>query len=403
MVDERRSPAKTTLGSGQAVLREVLLTGPVTRTEVAPRLGMNPASVSRIVRPLIDAGLVQERLEERGERPVIRPGRRFQRMTIDPRGGQVLGIAITPVIQTVALADIGRNIIAGTDFACEPIGDADGVIRRVAQESRRLIGAHLADRSRLLGGLLMVTAMVDAARGSTMQSPYLGWGSVPIRAQLAGLLNVPMQVRMLMSTVTQAEMFFGAARGRRNVLGLLCDLAIGAAVLVDGRAVGDSSFPTVGIGMMNVTGEDGTRGTLDDHASGLGILRRLHGGGRPEQAPLSAMAGALNDAIERDRAGDPRAAAQMARAGRELGRLVVQHGHFVRPEIVLLVGSLATAPSYIAGLLEIVEEGFDPPVEVAAGRTTDAAGGRWSSCAMAVYEYLVEQPIDLSKLHPPAH
>ena len=401
MADDRRKTGNLTRGSQQAALREMLLRGVVTRRELATPLDVHPISVSPIVRPLIDAGLVQERMEEPGERPV-RPGRRVRPLAIDPRGGQVLGIGITPVFQTVALADLGRNIIAATDFVVEPIEDSDRVIRRVAQESRRLIGLHLEDRSRLLGGLLMVTAVVDPARGSITHCPYLGWGPVPIRAQLAELLNLPLQVRMLTNALIQTEMLFGEARGRRNVLGLLCGLGIAAAVAIDGHVANDSDFPTGGIGMMTVTGEDGTAGTLDDHASGLGILRRLHGGARPGRVSLAALSGALDDVIKRDRAGDPPAAAQMARAGRELGRLVVQHGNFVRPEMVLIAGPLAAAPSYTAAIRETVEEGLDSGVEVAASRAIGAEGGWWSSCSMAVYEYLVEQPLDLSLMSPPA-
>ena len=386
-------------GTLQATLKEVLLAGPVTRRSIASRFEMDPSTISRTTRALIDAGLVQEGVEEPGPRPSTR-GRRFQPLEINPHGGQVLGIAITPVLQTVALADIGGNIIAGTNFVVEPIGDVDKVVRRIAQESRRLIGTHLEDRSRLLGGLLAVTAIVDVTRGSITHCPYLGWGPVPIRARLADLLNVPMQVRNLTNVVAQAELLFGVARGCGNVLGLLCGPGTAAAVLIDGRIVGDSGFPTGGIGMMQVTGEDGTEGTLDDHASGLGILRRLQGGSLA-RLPLSALNDALGDAIGRDRAGAPPVAAQMARAGRELGRLVVKYGNFVRPEMVVVAGPLALAPSYMAAIKETIEEGLNRGVEKAASHATGAEGGWWATCSMAAYEYLIEQPLDLSVLGPP--
>ncbi len=396
MADEQPNPGGTVGGALRATLREVLLTGPVTRRRIASRLEMDPSTISRTARALIDSGLAQEEMEAPGARPSTR-GRRFQPLKIDPQGGQVLGIAITPVIQTVALSDIGGNIIAGSEFTIEPIEDPDRVIRKIAQESRRMIGVHLEDRSRLFGGLLMVTAVLDSARGSITHCPYLGWGPVPIRAQLADLLNVPMQVRMFTDSVARVEMLFGVARGRRNVLGLLCGSGIGAAVLIDGRVVDSSGFPTGGIGMMTVIGEDGTEGTLDDHASGLGILRRLQGGSLA-RLPLSALNDALGDTIERDRAGDPPVAAQMTRAGRELGRLVVQYGNFVRPEMVVVAGPLALAPSYMAAIKETVEEGLNRGVEVAASRATGAEGGWWATCSMAVYEYLVERPPDLSQL-----
>lgn len=387
-VEDERSGG-TSRGTSRAFLREVLLNGPVTRRDIALRLGLNAGTVSRIARPLIDAGLVQERMERPDERSV-RPGRRFQPLEIDPRGGLVLGIAISPVYQTVALADLGRNVIAGSELRIEPIADADHVIQSVAQESRRLIGTHLQDRSRLLGGSLTVTAVVDPELGSIRSAPYLGWGPVPIGTRLAELLDMPMQIRMIMHTIARAEMLFGVAHGRSNILVMLCGLRIGAAMLLDGREVGDNRSPTGGIGMMTVTDEDGAAATVDDLAGGLGILRRLHGE-QPQPGPLSTINDALDKAIERDRSGDTKAAAQMARAGRELGRLVVQHGHFSRPEIVLVAGNLALAPSYMASIQHAVDEGMNRPIQVIASRATDASGGWWASCSMAVHDYLVDR------------
>ena len=145
----------------------------------------------------------------------------------------------------------------------------------------------------------MVTAVVDPARGSITHCPYLGWGPVPIRAQLAELLNLPLKVRMLTNALIQTEMLFGEARGRRNVLGLLCGMGIAAAVAIDGRITGDSDFPTGGIGMMTVTGEDGTAGTLDDHASGPGHTPPL---ARRSEAGSCVACGALRCPRRCDRA-----------------------------------------------------------------------------------------------------
>ena len=376
-----------------AILREILLTGPVARSEIAVRLDLNQATVSRIARSLIDAGLVREHEQKPGERPV-RPGRRVQPLTIDPRGGQVLAIAILPTIQIVVLTDLGRNVLASAEFALEPIEDAEETVRRVALECRRLIGEHLPDRNRLFGGLLLITADLDAATGSIRQAPYLGWNGFPLRARMSQQLNVPIQVGVATLAVGRAEVLFGAARGRRNPLVLLCGAGIGAAVLLNGRVAGDTSFPTGGIGRMQVTGEDGEVAMLDEVAGGVGIVRSIDGDDAAAR-PLWQIELALQDAIERDRGGDPAVAAHMARAGRELGRHVAQHTHFVRPDVVLMAGGLAMAPSYLAAFRQALDESRQGRIEVTVSRVTDPEGGIWACCALAVYEYLVEQPLGL--------
>ena len=85
--------------------------------------------------------------------------------------------------------------------------------------------------------------------------------------------------------------------------------------------------------------------------------------------------------------------------GRALGRLAAQHARFVRPEIVLVSGPLAMSPSYMAGIRVALSESVTPPIEVAASRVTGPEGGNWSARSVAaVYEYLVERPLNLQPL-----
>lgn len=382
----------------RAVLREVLLSGQISRAEIAARVGLTAGAVSRIVRPLMDAGLVRETTERRDDAPV-RPGRRTAPLEINPLGGQVLGIGISPSIQTAVLSDIGNNVISGTEIKLDPLDDPDFVTRSVARESRRLIGAHLDSRSRLLGGLLMIAGPVDPVRGSTPGAPYLGWGSYPLRARLADVLDLPMVVRSMTATIAAAELRFGVVRERNNVLAFLCGLGVGAAVILDGRLIEGRNVPYGGIGGMEAIGEDGAVTTLDQAGAGLGVLQRLHGNDMsPERAPLSVRAPALRAAIERDRSGDAEVAALMAMAGRGLGRVVAQFARFAMPEAVLIAGPLSMSPSYMAAIAETVEthEAMSP-VEVIASTVTGPVSGWSASCAMAVWEYLIERPLDLAR------
>ena len=383
----------------RAVLREILLSGPIPRIEIASRVGLTASAVSRLAQVLTDAGLVREVEEPREDAPA-RPGRRASPLEIDPQGGQVLGIGIGPSYQTVTLADIGNNGIAAAELELDTIEDPDLVTRSVARESRRLIGHHLEDRSRLLGGLLMIAASVDPVRGSVVEAPYLGWGAFPLRARLSDLLDLPMKLQSMMDAVARAELLFSAARDRSNVLALLCELGVGAAVIMGGRLIRGGSPPAGGLGAMKVTAEDGTVTTLDHAATGLGIIRRLHGEGiAAAPATIAAMALALRSAVERDREGDPVVAALMASAGREMGHVIVQFFRFAMPEAVLVAGPLSMSPSYMDAVTEVVDgDAQSGPVEVLAS-IVSAPVTNWSaSCAMAVWEYLIEAPLHRKRL-----
>lgn len=386
--------------SRQSVLAQILLSGPISRTTIADRGGLTAGAVSRIARPLINEGLVRELPEKLPDGPV-RPGRRTIRLDIDPQGGQVLGIGIDPSFLTVTLADIKNSTIATSGVELDTVEEPDLVIRRVARESRRLIGAHLDDRRRLIGGVLTIAGAVDPVRGDLLDSPHLGWGRFPLRARLADVLDLPVRVRSLAAAVAQAETLFGAAGGFNNVLTLVCGLGIDAIVILAGRLVDREGFPGGGIGEMEVTGEDGTVSTLDQLGGGLGMLRCLHGEVMtPSRSPPSSVAQALREAVERDQADDPMVRALMARAGREFGRVVVQLARLFVPDVILLAGPLSEAPGYVDAARQVVAGGIAPRrAEVITGVLAGSSSERSVSCAMAIHEYLLGGALNLDRPH----
>ena len=238
----------------------------------------------------------------------------------------------------------------------------------------------------------MVSASVDPASGGVAAAPYLGWGPYPLGARLADALDLPVVVRSMAATIARSEALFGAARGRSSVLTLLCGLGTGAALILDGRLVEGGRLSAGGIGWMEMTGEDGASATLDDLASGQGILRRLRGErARPGAAPAPGMSQALLEAIERDGGGDPAVSALMSSAGRELGRAAVRLAPLTPPELVLIAGPLSMSRSYLDAARDAVsEETAAPGTEVLASGVTGPVSGQSASCAMAIYEHLVE-------------
>ena len=107
--------------------------------------------------------------------------------------------------------------------------------------------------------------------------------------------------------------------------------------------------------------------------------------------PVPEMAKALREAIERDGGGDPAVSALMASAGRELGRAVVRLTPLIPPELVLISGPLSMSESYVAAARETVADGMARTPGVLASGVTGPVSGQSASCAMAIYEFLVER------------
>ncbi len=385
--ERNRTHAGMGLRNRRAVLGEVALSGPLPRVDIAGRLGLTHATISRIARGLIGEGLVRELPET----PAAgRPGRRSVPLDIDPAGGHVLGVAIGPSIQTVALADLKNRVVAGAELGLESPDDPDGTLARAAEAGRGLADSHLEDRSRLRGGFVMVSGAVDPAAGVVLEAPSLGWRGVPARERFAAALgfDLPLRVESMPAAVAMAEMSFGAGRGRRNLLLINCELGLSACVIVDGRPIERRGLRSDAIGTALVTGMDGAVAPLDRLAGGLAVLP----GGGPPPASARRRAEALADAIRRDREGDPDAAGRVARAGRQLGRVIAWVIPLVMPEIAVIAGPLARSRRYVDSARDAAAESLadsGAAVDVVASEITGSAGGLSAPCGLAIREYLL--------------
>ena len=366
-----------------------MLHGPLSQAEIAGRVGLSVPSVSRIARGLLASGLVRA-LDpgEPGTEAYAGRGRPPAYLDIAADGGRVLGIGIGPTLQTVTLSDLKNRVIGASELKLERLDDPDLVIRRVADACRQLIERHAPGRGRILGCYLMITGAVDAAGGRVLRSRYLGWGEVELGARLEALLGLPVRVEAMPVAVALAETRFGAARGCRDAVVLICALGLGAGLIVNGRPVAGHGGAAGAIGLVQVPGEDGGTTTLDRTAGGYGIVRRLSGGALSSM-PANVQAETLLRAIGRDRDGDPAAAALMAETGRALGRVAAQYALLLAPEAVVVAGPLSLSPRYVEAARAAMQEGIGGgEIDVAASAITGPVDGLSATCGLAICEYV---------------
>ena len=376
-----------------AVLREIVLTAPTSRTEIAHRLSLTAATVSRITRQLIDEGWVRELHVDQHDSQAG-PGRSTMYLDVNPKGGYVLGIGIGLTIQTVTLADLKNQTIEGIDLKFSAVDDPEFVINALAKESLRLINAHVQDRRHLLGGFTMVSGLVEPIQGIVRHSPYLRWENVPLRSKLVDLLGIPMKINSLSNSIALFETRFGTARGRENVLVTTCGIGVGTGVVLNGRLVGGHNFNAGMVGIMEIPAKDGRFTTLDRVAGGQAVLQHLHGYDVERSAlPVDRMATDLFNAIKRDQRGYPDIVPLMSETGYALGLITIQAVRFIAPEVFVIAGPLAMSPSYMAGVKMAFTERLNTiPVEITASNVTGPVSNQSATCGLAICEYLYEKP-----------
>jgi predicted NBD/HSP70 family sugar kinase len=309
----------------RGVLRELLIHGPLPRAELARRLGVSRASLTRVTRALMDHGLVAEGdVELRGA-----TGRPSELLVVRHDARHFLGVKLTGDTVFAVVTDLRARIVATHE---EPIGsrEPDAVIDQIAAVHARFAadyGTIVAGGVALAGDL----AVVDG-RQIVANSQFLGWKNVYLAELLTARLGIPTGAENDVRALTATEHWFGAGAGCSSLALITVGAGVGFGFVVDDRVV---------------TGHHGRAGRLDhlpvDTAGPIcgsghrGCVSAL----LPSQAIVDALripgldfAGVV--ALARD--GHPGARRAFIDAGHALGVLIGTVANALDPEKIVLAG-----------------------------------------------------------------
>lgn len=130
--------------------------GPMTRAVIARRCRLSKPTVSVFAQSLLDAGLIKEDGEARGDRPG-RPGRL---LAFEPDAGYVIGMDAGGTRIRAQLADLDGNPVAQLLERTEAT-DADALLQQISRLRDRLLLEHPPARSRLRAAVVGTPGVVD--------------------------------------------------------------------------------------------------------------------------------------------------------------------------------------------------------------------------------------------------
>jgi predicted NBD/HSP70 family sugar kinase len=260
--------------------------GPLSRTDLARRLDLSPATVTQVTRRLIADGLVEEL-----ERTPSRGGRPAQLLGLTGEPGRAIGVQIA--------ADHAVGVEVRLDGA-------------LLQEREIPLDAAAPDCLDTVAAL--VAALVS--RGSRLlDSRPLGWTSMPVGPRLRAALDLPVLVDNDVNALAVAERLYGRGRGRDDLIVVTIGRGVGLAVVANGGLVR---------GATGGAGEFGHMPVAEGPRCGCGNL-----------GCLEAVVGA---ASLRARTRQMEPATVYAEAGAVLGRAVAGLVNLLDPAAVLVLG-----------------------------------------------------------------
>jgi predicted NBD/HSP70 family sugar kinase len=345
-----------------AVLRPLLLDGPQNRVGLSRLTGLSAASVTNVVGELLDERLVLEvgTEESNGGRPRVR-------LRVNPEFAVAVGIDVGETGVRVGGFDLAMNELAGSTVDVHPQEESvNVVVERVAAAVDELRAQLGRERRMIVGVGVAVPGVVEHGRAVRVHAPSIGWNAVPLAELFRERIDLPVYVENGAKTLGQAEMWFGAGRGRRDTVVTLWGTGVGAAIFVDGSLYRGAASSAGEWGHTNVVvgGERcrcGAAGCLEAYV-GAEALVRTWGRRVPDQEA------GIDRLVAAAARGGP-AARVLDRAATLFGTAAANLVNLIDPELIVIGGwvGLKLGPLLLPKIREVVaEQALDYPATRAA-------------------------------------
>ncbi|MDP2699672.1 ROK family transcriptional regulator [Thalassospira sp.] len=212
------------------VLESIRLHGPMTRGDIASRVGLTVQTVSTIIRELEEQGLilsVREKPKGRGIPPSV--------LTINPEGGHAVGIHLTPLGIEAALVNLRGDVVESRHrHASNPMPDeAFALIGELVDELKAS-----PSRGRLLGAGMALPGPFDVESMSFVgPTTMTGWKNVDIRQRLATVTGLPAFIENDMAAAALGEQLYGLGQQLSHYYYLFFSVGLGGAMMSDGSVM----------------------------------------------------------------------------------------------------------------------------------------------------------------------
>jgi predicted NBD/HSP70 family sugar kinase len=210
-----------------AVLWSLYFSRPVSRQELSSATGLSPASVTNVVRELLDDGIVTEAGYEDSD-----GGRPRVLLDINPDYGYVIGVDIGETRIRVELFNLAMTELAKAEYPLNPAEhEVDVVVRDVVSGLSAVLTDAGVDPASVLGVGIGVPGIVEQGPEVFVHAQTYRWDAVPLERLLRAHTDLPLRFENGAKTMGQAELWFGAGRGARNAAVVLIGSGVGASMI----------------------------------------------------------------------------------------------------------------------------------------------------------------------------
>jgi predicted NBD/HSP70 family sugar kinase len=344
------------------LLRELRVSAPRSRVDLAERTGISKAAVTRGIRELIGAGLILEK--GRGASSTL-GGKPPTLLELNPAAAAGVACMLEVGTLVVALADFTGRLHQRTEVSFAVESDSATVLDLLRSAIGELVESNPPERP-LLGVGVGVPGMTDE-HGTVIAMPHLpGWRGLPFADTLRREFRMPVHVENESRIQALAERWFGDGRDVEDFICLETGVGVSCGVVIGGRLWRGHHSLAGEVGHTSVYA-DGDRCYCDSRAcwevraSTTQLLRdvRTAAIARGDDPLYSLERLTIPDVVSAIDAGDAIALAQLERHAEELTRGICNLILNFDPQRIIIHGESTLFGERLASMLrERIRERF---------------------------------------------
>ncbi|KYD21900.1 ROK family transcriptional regulator [Caldibacillus debilis] len=252
------------------VLETILNEAPISRADIAQKVGLNKGTVSSLVNELIEEQLIYESgpgKSSGGRRPVM--------LLFNEKAGYSIGIDLGVNYILGILTDLKGHIVAEIQKKLSVTG-VEQVKQMMIAIIEDLIRSAGQSHYGIIGIGIGIPGMVNND-GEILLAPNLGWKNVRMKEEIENRFQVPVIIENEANAGAYGEKLYGAGKEFDNILYVSAGIGIGVGVILDGQLfTGSGGFSgEMGHTIIIVNGKEcscGSRGCWEQYASEKALL-----------------------------------------------------------------------------------------------------------------------------------
>lgn len=252
------------------ILRSLFEQGPLSLTDLSKSTGITIPVLKKVLTKIKKEGFV-ERIKSVKTNGAGRPPIYFK---LSKQGGFILGIDIGRTFTNYILLDLEKNIVNERRIKTLNIENPEEFIEEIYNEVLDFLKETNVPLKKLLGVGIAIPGVVRTKEG--ISETYLKFKNKTVREAFQEKFNKPIQIEHDAKAMALGELWFGKAKGLKNVLCLNLGWGIGLGIIIDGKIYYGNDGFSGEFGHIQVVPEGdvcycGKYGCLETVASGRAI------------------------------------------------------------------------------------------------------------------------------------